>query len=32
MLSFDVYIKKQMIEKIIDGTLADKTKEEKKKE
>jgi len=32
MLSFDVYIKKQLIEKIIDDTLIDKSKNEKKKE
>lgn len=32
MLSFDVYIKKQMIEKIIDDTLIDKGENEKKKE
>ncbi len=32
MLSFDVYIKKQLIEKIIDDTLIDKNKKEKEKE
>lgn len=32
MLSFDVYIKKQLIEKIIDDTLIEKGKHEKKKE